>query len=177
MRTSRSLNHSSKDSQNWLTLCSTICISRVRFPRPHFTHLTDLNPVKASGHRTPQPTPADLSAMKSTRSPDAVIGTSLRVSTLRAECLVRDHYRCVISRIFDLNEAVSRDREFGPENSRDDEGELLLGQITEHLEVAHIMPHALMQEKDSKPASLYTQTSPFGRTDYQNLIYSLGLLG
>ncbi|EEQ34601.1 conserved hypothetical protein [Microsporum canis CBS 113480] len=100
-------------------------------------------PLKSTGRKTPQPFPANLSAIKSLQGPHEFIGTPERVSHLRAQCLARDHYRCVVSRSFDVNEAfkrLSKDKK-----ALDDEGILLKGQPTDVLEVAHIIPHSLTQ--------------------------------
>ncbi|KAI2023085.1 hypothetical protein LOZ07_005669, partial [Ophidiomyces ophidiicola] len=51
---------------------------------------------------------------------------------LRGICLVRDRNRCVISRIFDQCEALSRLKRLG-NNARDDDGKLLFGEVFTHL--------------------------------------------
>jgi hypothetical protein len=98
--------------------------------------------VKASSRKTPQPTPASLSEASNKQQ---LTGTTYRVSTLRRDCLIRDHHRCVISRKFDLNEALSRAKKDGI-NAKDDDGYWLRDEIEkpEFLEVAHILPHSLM---------------------------------
>ena len=71
------------------------------------------------------------------------VGTPDRVASLRGDCLIRDRYRCVISRQFDLEEANKRLTMHGNE-AKDDDGNLLLADPKfSHLEVAHILPHSL----------------------------------
>jgi HNH endonuclease len=96
--------------------------------------------VKASAKKTPQPTPAAPSQIQ--LASDA---SWSRVSTLRRDCLIRDRYRCVTSRIFDRTEALNRVNVDG-DNAKDDDGNLLKddGKRAEVLEVAHILPHSLM---------------------------------
>jgi hypothetical protein len=36
------------------------------------------------------------------------LGTPDRIAALRGACLIRDHYRCVITRLFDSEEAEKR---------------------------------------------------------------------
>ncbi|KAK2796086.1 hypothetical protein FQN52_000060 [Onygenales sp. PD_12] len=77
--------------------------------------------VKTSSKRTPQPSPAQLPAVqRALGGTQDYAGTPARISTLRALCLIRDR------------------------NARDEEGNPLLGQPLDLLEVAHILPHALM---------------------------------
>nr|XP_001390780.2 hypothetical protein ANI_1_264044 [Aspergillus niger CBS 513.88]XP_001395751.2 hypothetical protein ANI_1_824104 [Aspergillus niger CBS 513.88] len=100
-----------------------------------------LLPLRASSVKTPQPTPASLSAIQ-TSTPS---GTPYRVSILRKSCLVRDRYRCVISRKFDKSEARKRFEQYG-EDCKDDEGIELKNESSDRfqfLEVAHILPHCL----------------------------------
>ena len=99
--------------------------------------------MKASAKLTPQPSPAALSAP----SIDKVVGTPGRIATLRRDCLIRDHHRCVISRAFDYNEAEGRFKKYEGD-ARDDDGQLLLSSEPEHvhLEVAHIIPHSIMSQ-------------------------------
>ncbi|PGH00713.1 hypothetical protein AJ79_08133 [Helicocarpus griseus UAMH5409] len=98
-------------------------------------------PMKAAGTKTPQPTPASLSAP----SIENVAGTPARLSTLRRDCLIRDHNRCVVTRAFNLPEAsvrLKRDRS----HPKDDDGQPLVlerGQLAS-LEIAHIIPHSIM---------------------------------
>ncbi|OJD20160.1 hypothetical protein ACJ73_08509 [Blastomyces percursus] len=97
-------------------------------------------PLRAAGNKTPQRTPAALSAKF-----DDVVGTPARLSILRRECFIRDHHRCVVSRVFDREEAaerVNRDRS----NAQDDDGQRLAyvpGQFS-YLDVAHIIPHSII---------------------------------
>ncbi|KAK2737831.1 hypothetical protein FQN57_007389 [Myotisia sp. PD_48] len=101
-------------------------------------------PLKATGKTTPQPSPAPLSAVQRALGGEQdYLGTPDRLSTLRGLCLLRDRYRCVISRKFDTIELGQRLRRAA--NARDEDGELLLGQPNESVEVAHIIPHALMK--------------------------------
>ncbi|OAA63288.1 Ankyrin repeat-containing domain protein [Niveomyces insectorum RCEF 264] len=80
-------------------------------------------PLKASTRKTPQPSPAIhsavLRAQGATDRVNAYIGTEERLATIRAQCLTRDRYRCIISHQDSL--------EF------------------DTLEVAHILPHSLMK--------------------------------
>ncbi|TPX23658.1 hypothetical protein DIZ76_012993 [Coccidioides immitis] len=119
-----------------------------------------LDNVKASGHHTAQPSPAHLSVIHRAQGGiHEFTATPDRLSVLRGICLIRDRNRCVISRIFDQDEAISRLERHG-NNARDDDGQLLLGEEFLTLEVAHILPHALTQAKadsqldDSKKAAL-----------------------
>ncbi|EXJ78369.1 hypothetical protein A1O3_09530 [Capronia epimyces CBS 606.96] len=102
-----------------------------------------LLPLKASTRKTPQPSPAVVSDLQSRQS---FPGTTQRLASLRRDCLIRDHHRCVISRIFDFNEAVQRAKRDGDDNAQDDEGNPLRWEsgIYTSLEVAHIIPHSLM---------------------------------
>lgn len=101
--------------------------------------------VMASGLQTPQPSPAPLSAVQRAHgAPHDFVGTPDRVSILRKTCLVRDHHRCVVSRRFDRHQLLNRLAQAGT-NARDDEGNLLGGQLFGYLEVAHIIPHILTQ--------------------------------
>jgi hypothetical protein len=54
------------------------------------------------------------------------MGTTQRLSSLGKHCLVRDRYRCVISRRFDFNEAIRRYNTFG-DDATDDGGRLIQG--------------------------------------------------
>ncbi|KAL8325989.1 hypothetical protein RB597_009008 [Gaeumannomyces tritici] len=68
-------------------------------------------PLKAVSNKTPQPSPITNSAVQRAQGsdlPQAFVGTPERVSTLRGTCLVRDRYRCVISRKFDTTEGRKR---------------------------------------------------------------------
>lgn len=98
--------------------------------------------MKASGARTPQPSPGVLSANQGSQE---ISGTPQRVYTLREDCLTRDRYRCVISRTFHVSEALSRFKRFGYDNAKDDDGQPLKDEVNpEYLEVSHILPHSLM---------------------------------
>jgi hypothetical protein len=71
------------------------------------------------------------------------VGTPDRVASLRGECLLRDRYRCVISRLFDAEEANRRLKMHG-DKAKDQNGNLLVADPRfSHLEVAHILPHSL----------------------------------
>ena len=58
---------------------------------------------------------------------------------------MRDHHRCVITRVFDEDEATVRYKMYS-NNAKDDDGELLSSdpEDNEALEVAHIIPHSLV---------------------------------
>ncbi|KAK3690482.1 hypothetical protein B0T22DRAFT_515937 [Podospora appendiculata] len=104
-------------------------------------------PLKASTRKTPQPSPAYHSAIQRAQGaalPQNLVGTPERVSALRGACLVRDGHRCVVSRKFDLREALKRTEAHG-DDARDDDGALLSEDINpiDTLEVAHILPHSL----------------------------------
>lgn len=104
--------------------------------------------------KTPQPTPR-LTPI-SQQGGQTLVGTPARISDLRAKCLVRDHHRCVISRKFDIRESTKRFEE-SKTAALDDEGNSLLQQETDSLEVAHIIPHSLVSSSDdpSKPLVRY----------------------
>lgn len=129
-----------------LRICSLKSSSSHVCAIAHFHCLPIINnsiSVRASGMTTPQPTPAQLSATRSARSLHDITGTSERVSYLRALCLVRDHHRCVISRVFDAQQAIVRMTQYGL-NAQDDDGNLIIdGDRGEVLDVAHILPHSL----------------------------------
>lgn len=99
--------------------------------------------VKASTRKTPQPSPAALSDLQSAQ---ALTGTTRRLASLRKDCLERDRHWCVISRSFDRNEATRRIAGKGTEEARDDDGIPLndTSNTFATLEVAHIIPHSLM---------------------------------
>ncbi|DAA74380.1 TPA_exp: Uncharacterized protein A8136_3347 [Trichophyton benhamiae CBS 112371] len=106
-------------------------------------------PLKANGKRTPQPTPDQISAIKSIQSPHEIIGTVERVSYLRSLCLIRDRHRCVVSRVFDMQEERRRLREQGPVVMDDDGNVIKVEDPRDFLEVAHILPHSLVKvDKD-----------------------------
>jgi hypothetical protein len=102
--------------------------------------------VRASSAKTPQPTP-NLTPI-SQRDTEILVGTPQRLSSLRAECLLRDRHRCVISRRFDAVESRRRFETNG-DAAVDDDGQLLLDEETEDLEVAHIVPHTLASSTDN----------------------------
>jgi hypothetical protein len=99
-----------------------------------------LLPLKALAGKTPQPTPA----LSRSTTADVAIGTPQRVSNLRKSCLIRDRYRCVITRRFDAQEAQTRYKRDG-RDVKDDDGKSLLPErdTMAYLEVAHIIPHSL----------------------------------
>lgn len=99
--------------------------------------------MKASTRKTPQPSPAARSEIQSAQS---LTGTTLRLATLRRDCLIRDRHRCVISRVFDRDEAIRRVSRHGDHNAEDDDGKLLKEESGTFipLEVAHVIPHSLM---------------------------------
>ncbi|OJD23150.1 hypothetical protein ACJ73_05502 [Blastomyces percursus] len=103
-------------------------------------------PMKAAGSKTPQASAASLSVP----AIDNVVGTPARLSVLRRDCLIRDHHRCVVTRQFDVTEAIKRgDRDSEP---KDDDDRQLTGPLAQ-LQVAHIIPHSIMSSKtvDGEP--------------------------
>ncbi|KAL8366258.1 hypothetical protein RB595_004840 [Gaeumannomyces hyphopodioides] len=114
-------------------------------------------PLKTVANRTPQPSPMTHSALQRAQGsafPEDVVGTPTRISTLRGECLLRDKHRCVISRKFDMNEGHKR-HQATQGNATDDDGEPIMSNGVEHLEVAHILPHSLV---DASADSLLDST-------------------
>ncbi|KLU92000.1 hypothetical protein MAPG_10947 [Magnaporthiopsis poae ATCC 64411] len=112
-------------------------------------------PLKAASNKTPQPSPHYHSAIQRAQGsalPQELTGTPARVSALRAACLERDRHRCVISRTFDVKEALDRDE--GGQDAKDDDG-VPLDEDTPlgSLEVAHILPHALTKASLNSPLS------------------------
>ncbi|EDN11387.1 predicted protein [Histoplasma mississippiense (nom. inval.)] len=95
--------------------------------------------MKAVGAKTPQPISASFSAPPI----ENAVGTPARLSTLRRDCLARDHNRCVITRAFNLTEAIEREKQ-DPSNFKDDDGLPLEREEFALLEVAHIIPHSIM---------------------------------
>ncbi|KAL7793095.1 hypothetical protein V8C37DRAFT_112446 [Trichoderma ceciliae] len=82
--------------------------------------------LPSSTKRTPQPSPAYHTAIQRTRSSGQnFIGTSARLKSLRADCLIRDRHRCVISRRFDQTQAVNR-MQASPNDARDDDNNILI---------------------------------------------------
>ncbi|KAF4333192.1 hypothetical protein FBEOM_13000 [Fusarium beomiforme] len=131
--------------------------------KPPFSLAFDFNThrviVKAAGSKTPQPSPAANSRITSTRP---VVGSVERVASLRRDCLVRDRYRCVISRDFDMKEAERRIEESGYDYASDDQGQLLKEQESgsfAELEVAHILPHSLMTSTGNPELNKSKQTA------------------
>ncbi|KAI8943957.1 hypothetical protein F4801DRAFT_305182 [Xylaria longipes] len=103
-------------------------------------------PIKFSTKKTPQPSPAFHSAVERVQGgAQGFVGTPDRLSRLRGACLIRDRYRCVITRCFDYKEARNRMQQNG-DDARDDDGVLLLEDtVIDELEVAHVLPHSLMK--------------------------------
>ncbi|GAB1312272.1 hypothetical protein MFIFM68171_02482 [Madurella fahalii] len=106
-------------------------------------------PLKASTKKTPQPSPAYHSAVLRAQGaalPQGLVRTPERLSALWANCLIRDRHRCMITRKFDLGEAVRRFETHG-DVAEDDDKQLLKDDtnLTDSLEVAHILPHSLIK--------------------------------
>ncbi|KAI1660597.1 hypothetical protein F4813DRAFT_298679, partial [Daldinia decipiens] len=117
-------------------------------------------PLKASAKKTPQPSPAYHSAVeKAQGGPQQFPGTPDRVSSLRGACLIRDRHRCVISRMFDQQEAVQRFERSGNAASDDDGNLLKLDAGFQRLEVAHILPHSLTKVDSSSQLSASKQAA------------------
>ncbi|EPE06409.1 hypothetical protein F503_02537 [Ophiostoma piceae UAMH 11346] len=120
-------------------------------------------PLKATGGKTPQHSPAPHSAAQDAQGGAAASGfvtTSNRLSSLRYECLVRDRHRCVISHKFDADEYELRYKK-DKMNARDDDGRVF-DESTEHfgvLEVAHILPHSIMSRGSSDEANAARQAT------------------
>jgi len=75
-----------------------------------------------------------------------VAETESRLNGLQEKCLTRDDYhRCVITRVFDYNEARIRVRRDGVD-AKDDDNHLLNKETVrpKALQVAHIISHSLM---------------------------------
>ncbi|KAF5004724.1 hypothetical protein FDECE_8793 [Fusarium decemcellulare] len=111
-----------------------------------------------STRKTPQPTPASHSAvMKTQRQGHVFAGTPERLASLRGACLIRDRYRCIISRKFDRAEALKRFQQQRDGIRAVDQDGVPLdepGQRFDYLEVAHILPHSLTQLGSSQELSL-----------------------
>ncbi|EJT68692.1 hypothetical protein GGTG_13739 [Gaeumannomyces tritici R3-111a-1] len=108
-------------------------------------------PLKAATNKTPQLSPITHSAVQRAQGsslPQSLAGTPERLSALRGTCLVRDRHRCVISRKFDVTEALRR-RKAAPKDARDDDGSIIEPRDVTTLEVAHILPHSLTKAPDS----------------------------
>ena len=118
--------------------------------------------VRASTKQTPQPSPAIHSAIQRAQGGGVqdFVGTPGRLSELRGECLVRDGFRCVVSRQFDRKEFLRRYQQDGAA-AVDDDGDLLQNEPSlTSLEVAHIMPHSLTQpEADGSLVCLHDARS------------------
>ncbi|OAA67310.1 hypothetical protein SPI_01886 [Niveomyces insectorum RCEF 264] len=111
-----------------------------------FLNTNFFGPLKVSALKTPQPTPATLSVPQ--LAPEQILpGSRSRVANLRRDCLIRDRHRCVISRNFDEEEVIRRTKLHG-ENAADDDGVRFVDMPEtdefEPLQVAHILPHSLM---------------------------------
>jgi hypothetical protein len=101
--------------------------------------------VRASSRKTPQPSPQIHSAVRRAQGGGVqhFVGTPDRVASLRSNCLIRDRYRCVISRQFDAEEANKRLMMYG-DKAEDENGNLLVADPRFlHLKVAHVLPHSL----------------------------------
>jgi hypothetical protein len=85
------------------------------------------------------------------------------MAALREVCLIRDRHRCVISRKFDDTEAVKRVERGGDNKDKDDDGHLLKDEagIFTPLEVAHILPHSLMNISSGKTELVYIPSRVF----------------
>ncbi|KAI9737170.1 MAG: hypothetical protein M1834_000763 [Cirrosporium novae-zelandiae] len=106
--------------------------------------------LRALTRQTPQPSSASLSSPtfqcnEQTGSTGSTSSTE-RLATLRAQCLIRDRHRCVISRKFDYREGRKRFKKHGENNAYNDDGLLLKDEdlALSFLEVAQIIPHSLM---------------------------------
>jgi hypothetical protein len=114
--------------------------------------------VRASTNQTPQPSPAIHSAIQRAQGGGVqdLVGRPGRLSELRGECLVRDGFRCVVSRQFDRKEFLRRYQEDGTA-AVDDDGNLLQNEPNlASLEITHIVPHSLTQtEADGSLVGVY----------------------
>lgn len=113
----------------------------------------DKAPVRASTHKTPQPSPTHHDALRQVLSQeeqqrmDDFIGTPERISALRTSCLIRDRNRCVVTHTFNEDEAGAR---WDQGQALDDDGNPFVdGELFESLQVAHIIPYALTKADDS----------------------------
>jgi hypothetical protein len=79
------------------------------------------------------------------------------VTALRGECLKRDRHRCVISGRFDDAEALERVEREGDDEAKDDDGNKLKREAGTFapLEIAHILPHSLMNVSSGGEGSWY----------------------
>ncbi|PLN85185.1 hypothetical protein BDW42DRAFT_11160 [Aspergillus taichungensis] len=99
-----------------------------------------------SGMRATNVGPVRGSAAESLESSRASRFEALeRFSPLHRDCLVRDRYRCVITRVLDAGEADERLNEYGA-TCPDDDGapSSWESEAMDYLEVAHIIPHCSM---------------------------------
>lgn len=87
--------------------------------------------------------------MRTQRQGHIFSGAPERIASLRGACLIRDRYRCVVSRKFDKAEALRRYRQHDEPEPRDQDGAPLKGQSFAYLEVAHILPHSLIRLSSS----------------------------
>ncbi|KAK4194462.1 hypothetical protein QBC40DRAFT_290706 [Triangularia verruculosa] len=110
-------------------------------------------PLRTSSGKTPQLSPQGEGGVQH------FVGTPELVASLRGECLLRDRYRCVISRRFDYEEAARR-LENSPD-AVDNDGSLLSAEAQfDRLEVAHILPHSLTKtEKGAELVRSSTQAA------------------
>ncbi|KAI9765469.1 MAG: hypothetical protein M1839_005500 [Geoglossum umbratile] len=107
-------------------------------------------PFRGQALKTPQPTPHLTSAGDGVHH----IPTLDRISNLRATCLARDGYRCMVSGLFDGTTAFNRNLNV------DDSGMPLNDDTVALTEVAHIIPHAL-GETTHENSPLDTQKTTF----------------
>ncbi|KAK9476547.1 hypothetical protein V1514DRAFT_321989 [Lipomyces japonicus] len=89
---------------------------------------------KASVGRTPE-----VARSSEFVDPDHVEGVSSRMRALRDLCLTRDDHRCVITHKLDINQIKKLRRQ----------GTITGNEEVEFLEVAHIIPHALLSYPDA----------------------------
>lgn len=137
--------------------------------------LTDSVTVRASTAKTPQPTPHYRSATLRSSSKDFV-GTPERLSTLRGDCLVRDKHRCVISRAYDKTRA---ENQAAADVMLDDDQRPIKDGKFAYLEVAHIMPHSLVQV-GSDSEELVSHRCPFSLLEHlyrpSTVFYDFGII-
>lgn len=96
--------------------------------------------MKVSWGRTPQLTPASLSAP----SIEDAVGTPARLSTLWRDCLIRGRNRCVATRRFNFNEAMERSDK-DPDPTDDDGQQLIFARDSlASLKFSHIIPRSIM---------------------------------
>ncbi|KAK9476669.1 hypothetical protein V1514DRAFT_321901 [Lipomyces japonicus] len=105
-------------------------------------------PIKALAGNTPRIT----SRTTSFYDQDEVMAISRRTSALRESCLIRDHHRCVVSRIFDID--VVRKHKHKDRIIDDNGNEVSRNDQIDYLEIAHIIPFSclsLTNIRRSKP--------------------------